>query len=82
MKNKVLLRKEAGNIASFFGFVKEGISEMVIDTEKNLVSFYYKDNFHYADMLVEEIWFEVYDSKTVVNFKKDGFVVSIPLNRD
>lgn len=77
-----MIKKEAGNIAGFFGFVKEGVSEMRIDTEKNLVSFYYGDNFHYADMLVESVWFEIYDSKTIVNFKKDGFSISIPLNRD
>lgn len=77
-----MLRKEAGNVADFFGFVKEGIGEMVIDTEKKLVSFHYLDNFHYADMLVDEIWFEIYDNKTVVNFNKDGFTISIPLERD
>lgn len=82
MENKILLKKEAGNIASFFGFVKSGVTEMTIDTEKNLVSFYYQDGFHYADMLVEKVWFEIYDNKTIVNFEKNGFVISIPLNRD
>lgn len=82
MKNKILLRKEAGNVASFFGFEGEGVSEMRIDTEKKLVSFFYKDNFHYADMLVEDVWVEIYDSKTIVNFKKNGFIISIPLDRD
>lgn len=77
-----MLRKEAGNVARFFGFVPEGICEMRIDTERKTVSFHYADNFHYADMLVEDVWIEVYDSKTVVNFRKDGFVISIPLNRD
>lgn len=82
MRNVVLLRKEAGNVARFFGFEKEGVSEMRIDTEKKLVSFFYKDGFHYADMLVDGIWFEIYDDKTIVNFRKNGFEMAIPLNRD
>lgn len=82
MKNVVLLRKEAGNVARFFGFISEGICEMRIDTERKTVSFYYADNFHYADMMVEDVWFEIYDDKTVVNFRKNGFAMAIPLKRD
>lgn len=82
MKNIILLRKEAGNVADFFGFVGDGVSFMKIDTERNLVSFHYQDNFHYADMLVEDVWFEIYDDKTVVNFRKNGFEMAIPLKRD